>query len=142
MKKILMVLMLAVTLVSCYSNYIEDWNFDGVYFPYQYNVRTFVVGEGMKIEVGVDLAGDRVNTKDRVVVYTRSNGLLVAGLKSMKATAAEQYIKDAVVPVTTLLPLPTKYYSLSDTSKIVIKAGNHMGSVTVTVDSTKSTNLK
>jgi hypothetical protein len=136
MKKILMVLMLAVTLVSCYSNYIEDWNFDGVYFPYQYNVRTFVVGEGMKIEVGVDLAGDRVNTKDRVVVYTRSNGLLVAGLKSMKATAAEQYIKDAVVPVTTLLPLPTKYYSLSDTSKIVIKAGNHMGSVTVTVDST------
>ncbi len=136
MKKILMVLMLAAALVSCYNNYIEDWSYDGVYFPYQYNVRTFVVGEGMKIQVGVDLAGDRANTRDRNVVYTRTNALLSAGLKLMKATASEQYIKDAVVPVTTLLPLPANYYSLSDTCKIVIKTGNHMGSVTVTVDST------
>ena len=136
MKKILMVLMLAAALVSCYNNYIEDWSYDGVYFPYQYNVRTFVVGEGMKIQVGVDLAGDRENTRDRNVVYTRTNALLSAGLKLMKATASEQYIKDAVVPVTTLLPLPANYYSLSDTCKIVIKTGNHMGSVTVTVDST------
>ena len=131
-----MVLMLAAALVSCYNNYIEDWSYDGVYFPYQYNVRTFVVGEGMKIQVGVDLAGDRANTRDRNVVYTRTNALLSAGLKLMKATASEQYIKDAVVPVTTLLPLPANYYSLSDTCKIVIKTGNHMGSVTVTVDST------
>ena len=136
MKKILMVLMLAGALVSCYNNYIEDWNYDGIYFPYQFNVRTFVVGEGTKIEVGADLAGDRTNTKDRKVVFTRDNSLLVNGLKLMKAAAAEQYIKDAVAPVTTLLPLPSNYYSLSDTSKIVIKAGNTMGSVVVTVDST------
>ena len=136
MKKILMGLILAVALVSCYNNYIENWSYDGIYFPYQYNVRTFVVGEGTKIEVGADLAGDRTNTKDRKVVFTRDNSLLANGLKLMKAAAAEQYIKDAVAPVTTLLPLPANYYSLSDTSKIVIKTGNTMGSVVVTVDST------
>ncbi len=135
MKKLLMVLMLAVALVSCYKDYIQDWAFDGIYFPYQINTRTFVVGEGMKIEVGVDLAGDMTNTKDRQVIFTRSNSLLAPGLALMKK-ATEQYVKDAVAPVTTLLPLPANYYSLSDTSKIVIKAGNHMGSVTVTVDST------
>ena len=49
MKKILMGLILAVALVSCYNNYIENWSYDGIYFPYQYNVRTFVVGEGTSI---------------------------------------------------------------------------------------------
>ena len=135
MKKILMVLMLAAALVSCYKEYVEDWDYDGIYFPYQVNTRTFVVGEGMKIAVGVDLAGVMANTKDRQVVFTRDKSLLAPGLALMKK-ATEQYVKDAVSPVTTLLPLPANYYTLSDTSKIVIKAGNHMGSVTVTIDST------
>ncbi len=42
-------------MVSCYDDYIKDFDYTTVYFPYQIDVRTFVVGEGMKIEIGADL---------------------------------------------------------------------------------------
>ena len=135
MKKILIVLILGAALVSCYKDYINDFDYNGIYFPYQTDVRTFVVGEGMKIEVGTALGGVRENTKDRVVTFSLDNTLLTPALVLMKVGA--QYIKDAIVPVTTLLPLPANYYTLSDNSKMVIKTGNHMGSVVVKIDSAK-----
>jgi hypothetical protein len=136
MKKILIVLILSVAMVSCYDDYIEDFNYDGIYFPYQTDVRTFVVGEGMKIEVGAALGGVRANNRDRIVSFQLDNTLVSpATLALMKGGA--QYIKDALVPVTTLTAIPASYYSLSDPGKIVIKAGQHMGSVVMKIDSTK-----
>ena len=136
MKKILIVLTLAVAVVSCYPDYIKDFDYNGIYFPYQTDVRTFVVGEGMKIEVGAALGGVRENTIDRTVSFTLDNSLVSpATLILMKGGA--QFIKDATAPVTTLLPLPATYYTLSDNSKMVIKAGSHMGSVVMKVDSAK-----
>jgi len=136
MKKILIVLTLAVAVVSCYPDYIKDFDYNGIYFPYQTDVRTFVVGEGMKIEVGAALGGVRENTIDRTVSFTLDNSLVSpATLTLMKGGA--QFIKDAVAPVTTLVPLPATYYTLSDNSKMVIKAGSHMGSVVIKVDSAK-----
>ena len=135
MKRILIVLILGVALVSCYKDYINDFDYDGIYFPYQTDVRTFVVGEGMTIEVGTALGGVRENTKDRNVTFSLDNGLIAPALALMKL--GSQYIKDATAPVITLLPLPADYFTLSDNSKMVIKAGNHMGSVVVKVDSAK-----
>ena len=51
MKKIGVFILLAAALTSCYDEYVKDYDYDGVYFPYQENVRTFVVGEGLKIDV-------------------------------------------------------------------------------------------
>lgn len=136
MKKIGIVLMLAAVMASCYSDYINDFDYNGIYFPYQTDVRSFVVGEGMKIEIGAALGGVRANTKDRQVTFSLDNSLVnAATLTLMKGGA--QYIKDAVAPVTALTPIPTSYYTLSDNSKMVIKAGQHMGSVVMTVDSAK-----
>jgi hypothetical protein len=45
------------------------------------------------------------------------------------------YIKAAVSSVTTLLPLPLTYYTLSDISKMVIITGQHSGFVVLKVDS-------
>lgn len=135
MKKILIVSILVVVMVSCYSDYIKDFDYDGIYFPYQTDVRTFVVGEGMKIEVGVNLGGVRDNTRDRIVAFALDNSLVAPALILMKAGA--QYIKDAVLPVTTLLPLPANYYTLSNNSTMVIKTGSYMGSVVIKVDSAK-----
>jgi hypothetical protein len=134
MKKILIVMILAVAMVSCYDGYIEDFNYDGIYFPYQTDVRTFVVGEGMNIEIGVALAGVRDNTRDRNVTFVLNNSLITPAILTLMKSGA-QYIKDVVAPVTTLLPLPVNYFTLSDNSKMVIKSGNHMGSVVVKVDS-------
>jgi hypothetical protein len=105
-----------------------------VYFTYQIDVRTIVVGEGMKIELGVALSGVRENTMDRNVLFSIDNTLVTpAILTAMKAGAT--YIKNAVSGVTTLLPLPTSYYTLSDNNNMIIKAGWHSGSVVLKADS-------
>jgi hypothetical protein len=69
MKKIIAVLVMIVAFSACYEDYILDYDYDGIYFPYQLDVRTFVVGEGMKINFGVALGGVRDNDRDRVVNY-------------------------------------------------------------------------
>ncbi len=136
MKKVLIVLLFAVAMVSCYKGYIEDYVYDSIYFPYQIDVRTFVIGEGMTIEVGAALGGVRDNTKDRIVGFSLDNSLISPALLTLMKSGS-QYIKDALAQVTVLSPLPTNYYTLSDNSKMVIKAGNHMGSVVMKVDSAK-----
>lgn len=136
MKKLLFVLILSVAMVSCYEDYIEDFDYDGIYFPYQTDVRTFVVGEGMKIEVGAALGGVRANDRDRIVSFSIDNSLVTPSILTLMKGGA-QYIKDALTPVTVLSPIPTNYYTMSDPSKIVIKTGQHMGSIVLKVDSAK-----
>jgi hypothetical protein len=135
MKKITtIVLLLSVALTSCYKDYIEDFDYSAIYFPYQTDVRTFVVGEGMKIQVGAAFAGMRENRQDRVVNFKMDNALINADILAVMKTAAA-YIKDAVASVTTLKLLPAAYYTISDNSKMIIKAGNHSGSVIIKADS-------
>ena len=136
MKKILIFLLLSTVAVSCYKDYIKDFDYSGIYFPYQTDVRTFVVGEGMKIEIGAALGGVRENTKDRTVTFTIDNTLVSPATLALMQVGS-QYIKDAIAPVTVLNPIPTNYYTLSDNSKIVIKAGQHSGSIVMKVDSAK-----
>lgn len=135
MKKVLMLLALAVAMVSCYEDYINDFEYSGIYFPYQTNVRTFVVGEGMKIEVGAALAGVRENSKDRTVNFTLDNSLITPAILTSMKIAPQAYIKNAVAPVNTLSALPSNYYTLSNNSVMVIKSGMHNGTITVKVDS-------
>ena len=134
MKKILSLLMLTLIMVSCYDDYIKDFKYNTVYFPYQRNVRTFVVGEGMKIKIGVDLGGVMENTRDRNVDFILDNSLITPD-QLAKMQAGDAYIKNSVTNVTTLLPLPSNYYTLSNSSKMVIKAGEHMGSIEMKADS-------
>jgi len=136
MKKILILLFVSVFLNACYDDYVKDYDYDGVYFPYQLDVRTLVVGEGMKIQLGVALGGVSDNVKDRVVNYQIDNSLINAQtLASMKGAA--NYIKIAVNPVAELKLMPANYYQLSDAGKFVIKAGQHSGTVTLKADSAK-----
>lgn len=121
---------------SCYEDYIKDFDYTSIYFMYQTDVRTFVVGEGMKIEVGAALGGIRENTRDRVVNFSMDDKLVTADiLAAMKVGA--NYIKEAVLPVTALKPMPTDYFTISDKGKMVIKAGQHSGSVVIKADSAK-----
>lgn len=136
MKKILFLMVVSLLLNACYDDYVKDYDYDGIYFPYQIDVRTLVVGEGMKIQFGVALGGVSDNVKDRIVDYQIDNSLISAQtLASMKAAAT--YIKTAAAPVTELKLLPANYYQLSDNSRFVIKAGQHSGTVTLKADSAK-----
>jgi len=137
MKKILVFLFLSIAAVSCYDDYINDYAYSGICFPYQIDVRTFVVGEGMKVEVGAALSGVRNNTFDRNVTFELNNSLVDNALQLKMRAASAGYIKDYIPDpmVTTLAPMPANYYTLTNTSTIVIKEGQHMGSIYVKADS-------
>lgn len=121
---------------SCYEDYIKDFDYTSIYFPYQTDVRTFIIGEGMQIEVGAALGGIRQNDKDRVVNFNLDEKLLTPDiLAAMKSGVT--YIKDAVQPVSALKLLPTTYFSISDKAKMVIKSGQHSGTVVIKADSAK-----
>jgi hypothetical protein len=106
-----------------------------VYFPFQNDVRSVVVGEGMKIQIGVSLGGVMENTKDRNVGFQLDNSLITPAILAAMKNSSATYIKAGVASVTTLTPLPTNYYTLSDNSNILIKAGQHMGSIVLKADS-------
>jgi hypothetical protein len=136
MKKLPAIIVLLLALTSCYEDYIKDFDYDSVYFVYQTDVRTVVVGEGMRFEIGAALGGVTNNTRDRKVTFRIDNSLIQPSvLTTMKAQTG--YIKTAMTPVTSLLPLPSSHYSLSNDHEMVIRAGNHAGTVVLKVDSAK-----
>jgi hypothetical protein len=135
MKKILGFIILVFTLTSCYDDYVKDYDYDAVYFTYPYNVRTFVVGEGMKFDFGVGLGGVISNTRNRDVEYVIDPTLITAdALTAMKASAYA-YIKSSMTPVTALSLLPASYYTLTNGSKFTIEKGQHVGRITIRPDS-------
>ncbi|MGD9555892.1 MAG: DUF1735 domain-containing protein [Mangrovibacterium sp.] len=137
MNRIATLLILAVLAAGCYDDYIKDYDYDGVYFPYQEDVRTFVVGEGMKIKFGAALGGVRDNDRDRLVTYALDNSLISPATLALLQASPAAYVKNAFAGVSELKLLPVNYYSLSDNSRIVIKQGEHSGTVTLTPDSAK-----
>jgi hypothetical protein len=134
MKKIFIILILSVAMVSCYKDYIKDFDYTGVYFAYQVDTRTVVVGEGLKIKLGLELAGTMHNSFDRNIPISVQDSMVTAKKLTMMK-AGPTYMKNAVTGVAALLPLPTTYYSLSDNSKLVIKTGQNTGSIVFTADS-------
>jgi len=136
MKKILVFLILSIAVVSCYKDFIKDFDYSSVCFALQTDVRTFVVGEGMSIKIGAVLGGVRENSLTRNIGFTVDNSLVTpAILAAMKV--GQTYVVNAVTGVTTLLPLPATYYSLSDNSNMVIQPGQVVGAITMKADSVK-----
>lgn len=135
MKKLLTFIVISITLISCYEDYILDNTFTGIYFPYQNDVRTFVVGEGTKIEVGAALGGVLENRDTRNVSFILNNSLITPDMLKKMQSSSSTHIKNATTPVTALLPLPANYYTLSNPNTMVIKPGQVMGSVVVKIDS-------
>lgn len=134
MKKIFVFLILSIAVVSCYKDFIKDFDKSSVCFANQTDVRTFVVGEGMAIKIGAALGGVRENSVSRNIGFKIDNSLITpAILAAMKV--GQTYIVNAVTGVNTLLPLPANYYKLSDNSNMIIKPGQVVGSITMTADS-------
>ncbi len=135
MKKIILFLLLTAAFSSCYDEYVNDFDYNAVYIPLQADVRTFVVGEGMKFDFGVEIGGLRDNTRDRVVTYQIDNSLITPSMLA-KFKGGPTYMSAPSASVVTLLPLPASYYTLTNSSQFVIKKGEHQGKVTVRPDST------
>ena len=134
MKKIFIFLLIVVVTSSCYEDYLKDFDYNTVYFTHQFDVRTFVVGEGMKIDVGVALAGAGEGSRDLKIEYQLDPSLLTPEILN-KMKAGLPYIKNAVADVSSLQLLPSDYYTISDSEMFTIKAGEYSGRVTLKPDS-------
>lgn len=127
--------MITLLMTSCYDDYLKDFDFDAIYFTYQTNVRTFVVGEGMKIQVGVVLGGTSENNRDREVEFQLDNTLINSETLAAMKNSTYGHIKNAVTPVLEFKELPSAYYTMSNNNKFVIAKGENAGMITVKADS-------
>lgn len=137
MKKIFAFLIIALLFVSCYEEYVKDYDYDGIYFPNPVNVRTVIVGEGLKIKVGAQLGGVLENTRDRNVNFVIDNNLVKPSVLNTMKNHSWFWVSGPAGKVEELKPLPSDYYALSDPGRIIIKKGWHSGNVTLKVDSLK-----
>lgn len=117
--KLLVLVIIALTISSCYEDFVEnEFDYTAVYLPKPTIDRTFIMGEGMRIGVGVVLGGRLQNTEDVEVTFSLDESILDPGSA-----------------------LPESYYTLVDNegnpanNKIIIPAGKTQGFVYVKADS-------
>ncbi len=118
--KALFVSLVALASTACYDDYKDDFE-DGtsVYFSYQNPYRTLVEdadSDNLTFTFGVMIGGLYENTKSWTVEYEFDESLLAASGVASQA-------------------LPAAYYDLSNdnNNKVVIKSGDFLGEVTVTI---------
>ncbi|MEP5341592.1 MAG: DUF1735 domain-containing protein [Algibacter sp.] len=121
-QSLVLLLVIILSVASCsFDDFVEnEFDFTSVYLPHPQIDRSFIMGEGMQIGVGVVLGGRLSNTEDVEVTFS---------------------LNDAIVTDAGQDVLPSNYYELVDVegnptdNKIVIKAGKTQGFVYVKADS-------
>lgn len=157
MKKIIRTLLLSSSLLAlagCYDPYVKDYEYSAVYVANQYDLRSLVVGEGMKFDFGVVLGGVMNNADGVSVRFMLDDELVTEDLSSFGGdtyftalagmlgnapigTLSQRYVTDAFsAPGASMLePLPASHFKLSSTSDLSIAKGAHTGTVTFKADS-------
>lgn len=154
MKKPYIFLAAAMLLSACYPDYVLDY--DGgtaVYTAYQYDLRTFVLGEDESFDFTVALGGVEENRKDRAVDVRIDDALLSADLSTLApdgaygsftaldaflgngrfGTVCQKYVTDEVraTGISSLEALPSTHYTVSGLNGLQIRSGRHTAAVTV-----------
>ncbi len=137
MKKLFLIPLLCLT--SCYDDYVKDNDTQAVGFANQTDVRSVIVGEGMKFSTGVALGGVIENTKDRWIGYEIDYSLVSdETLRAMKSHLFP-YIQTLSKPIDHLEGLPADEYKLlpegGADGRVRIRALSHLGQIVVKVDS-------
>lgn len=133
----LIYILILLCLSSCYEDYVKDFDYNGVYFTRQNNVRSLVVGETSQIQFGVVIGGLMENDKNRTVEYSLDNSLLTEQLLSDMKASEFLHVREGVELVDELLPMPSDWYKISDNGRFVIKKGMMAGINTITFDMDK-----
>ncbi len=128
MKKIFIIVLAFAGLMSCKNFPIvhPDFDYTSGYFPYQFPVRTLVLGDYIydnandnahKFVISVAMGGLYENSKDRSFAFQVDNSLC----NKILFTANGDPVK----------AMPSNYYTLSSSSTIVIPAGKYNGGIDV-----------
>lgn len=116
--KLVSILTIFGSFISCqFDDYNDVYGTTGVYIVNQDYNRNLIVGEGLKLGVGVTLTGLLNNNKERIVSFKVDSTLL-----------------DDITGKTLL---PPDYYSLEHPNQIIIPKGSFAGYLSVNIDSVK-----
>ncbi|WP_157757687.1 DUF1735 domain-containing protein [Pseudalgibacter alginicilyticus] len=113
----------AFTSCESYEDFTGDFDKTTVYFATQKPLRTIVSYDEMSFKVGVSLGGKRENTVEEYADFEIDPDLL-----------------NTVDGADVFTLLPSSYYKLSNTSKMVIPIGEFIGDVAVTLNKELFTN--
>jgi hypothetical protein len=136
MKKLILYLFMVASFTACRNEDVSfpDYKFSGVYFAYQYPVRTITLGEDLydtsldnlhKCQIFATIAGVYDTKKDVTIDFVVADSLC-PGFSLVSKTVGGR-TADPTVPVTAM---PHDYYTLAS-NQIVIKKGEISGSVDV-----------
>jgi hypothetical protein len=128
MKKILILLALFAGLIGCKNQVAEfpDYKFTSGYFPYQYPVRTMVLGDYIydntndnnhKFVISAAIGGVYTNDKDRVFTIKVDPTLCNRALYTSSND--------------TIRLMPSTYYTLSSPTQLTIPKGQYNGGIEV-----------
>jgi len=128
MKRFILILTIIIGFTSCENFDVKypDFDYTTGYFPYQYPVRTLVLGDYIydnsndnahKFIISVAMGGVYENKKDRVFNFVVDETLC----RNVLFASTNDTIK----------ALPSNYYTLSSNDKIIIPKGKFNGGVTV-----------
>lgn len=128
MKKILILLALFTGLIACHNQENSFPNFDYTtgYFPYQYPVRTLVLGNYI-----YDNANDNAH---KFLISAAMGGVYSnTQVREFSIALAPELCNRALFTATkdTIKLMPPSYYSLSSSSKLTIPAGSVNGNIEV-----------
>ncbi|MDR3060841.1 MAG: DUF1735 domain-containing protein [Dysgonamonadaceae bacterium] len=105
----------AILLVSCGFEDVEDtYSYTSVLFPYGAYNRNLIVGEGLKLDVGIIFSGVLNNKQDRNIQYVIDPSLVTGEQKTV---------------------LPSTFYTCKHPSLIVVPKGELKGYLPVALDS-------
>ncbi|MEX0986099.1 MAG: DUF5627 domain-containing protein [Bacteroidales bacterium] len=123
MKKILFLLLIVSGMTACENqgNEFPDFDYNAVYFPVQYPVRTLSLGNDdidnsldkeLKFNIGVTIGGMYENTNDWTVDYVVDESL------------CDSLEND-------VLPMPSSWYTLTPENQVIIPEGSFSGLILV-----------
>jgi hypothetical protein len=128
MKKILVILTLFTGLIACENqkNEFPDFDYTAGYFPYQYPVRTLVLG---------DYIYDNTNDNNHKFLISAAMGGVYENNQDREFTIeVTENLCDSVLFKSTndtIRLLPSAYYTLSSSDKLIIPSGKFSGSIEV-----------
>ena len=155
MRKLVLPVLAALMLTGCYEDYTLDYDYTAAYIAYQYDLRSFVIGEEGKFDFTVALAGTAVNNEDRKVEVVLRDELLSEDLAQYTTTfgvssftaldglkgkgqfgdLSQNYVTEGVSGLKELTPLPSEYYTIEGLDNMVIKKGRHTVVATISATS-------
>lgn len=131
-------LLLPLCAVSCYGDYVKDYDRVACGFANQTDVRSVIIGENEGFSTGVALGGVINNTEDRTVSFTVDYSVLNDGILNTMKTHKFAYIANLMAKVNKLEVMPASSYALSTDSgnpgRTVIRKGTHLGVIDIKFD--------